>query len=540
VSGRRHGRVVTTPRETDRLPDPGALAALELTAGPVARQVISLAILEPEQCAATVAQLPAALFHKEAARTILARMRALLAGGAMPDLVTLTNALRAHGELDDVGGAGYVSQLEAPEVAPVPGRLPGLIAQLQHAAMQRAALRRSHVLSQAVEPNGAGPAPTELLTAERDFLAELEALAGVLPAAASGAPVGWPLHDAAASWDFPPPPMLVETLMPAKGLMWIAGAPKVGKSLFTLYMVAAIGARRPAVAGRFPIHQRPRVVYLSAEDGGGRVNTRLTDIVTAWGGARPDPNALAFVLRPRGFNLETRAHAQWLLETCQANGAGGLVLDTWGRILPGAPMRDDDYQKRLAEAAARLAEDLGALVVVVDHTRKRAADAGPISAQDILGTVAKAAISEHNVVLGETRDRHRVEVYVEGKDADGARFFLDRSPRGSGLEKFTWGGTVEDAAARQRAVGDANREAIAAALGRNRPAALQPAELVAVLKAEGVTLSVETASRHCRALTKLGRAVRVGAGAATSYAAASESRQGPSAVIDAIGGADDE
>jgi Bifunctional DNA primase/polymerase, N-terminal/Primase C terminal 1 (PriCT-1)/AAA domain len=144
--------------------------------------------------------------------------------------------------------------------------------------------------------------------------------------------VGWPLHDAAEVWGFPPVEPLVEALLPLRGVVWWGGPPKRAKSLLLLYLCLAIACGRSTVAGRFAVRARPRILYVAREDSGGRLEERISDILAAWG-TRPPPDALKFVIRPR-LDLGNVAQVDWLRETCRSQGGDAAGAGHLDRALP--------------------------------------------------------------------------------------------------------------------------------------------------------------------------------------------------------------
>lgn len=119
-------------------------------------------------------------------------------------------------------------------------------------------------------------------------------------------------------------------------------------------------------------------------------------------------------------------------------------------------------------------------------------------------------------MLGATKDPRRIEVFIEGKDADSDRFFLAVSPRGSRQEKFTFAGSAAQVIDDRRAAGEANRKAVLdAVVGKG--SAITTAEVVAALAATGLILSPDTVLRHLNALQQSGHVLRDGGGKATSY-----------------------
>ena len=327
--------------------------------------------------------------------------------------------------------------------------------------------------------------------------------------------IGWPLHDAGEAWRFPAIEPLVEAWLPLRGVVWWGGPPKRAKSLLLLYVCLAIACGRPTVAGRFQVRARPRILYVAREDGGGRLEERIEDIVAPWG-VRPSPGALRFVIRPR-LDLGNAAQVGWLRETCLADEVTLLVLDTWTALSPGADPLSARDQAQLAATVVELSAALDGLVVVVDHSRKNRPEGQPLSSADIHGPYVKWAAAEHVVMQDVVPSRpRRFEVLVEGKDLEADRFFLDVSPRGSAEEKFVYAGTAAELVAVRRALGDANRQAVLEVL----QAGAGPLGLEDVrdgLHRGGCPLGQATIRRHLAALVRIGAAERTGSGNRTVY-----------------------
>ena len=75
------------------------------------RAVLGALLLEPDAWPQVHARLSPDDFYKEGHRTIFAAMVRLVAAGYGVDLVTLSEALRQEGVLDEIGGPAYLSTL---------------------------------------------------------------------------------------------------------------------------------------------------------------------------------------------------------------------------------------------------------------------------------------------------------------------------------------------------------------------------------------------------------------------------------------------
>src|SRR3990172_13145656 len=73
--------------------------------------VLGSMLLERDAIARAVEQLRAEDFYRDAHRRIFDAVVDLFERGEPVDLITVTERLRARGQLEDVGGAGYVTSL---------------------------------------------------------------------------------------------------------------------------------------------------------------------------------------------------------------------------------------------------------------------------------------------------------------------------------------------------------------------------------------------------------------------------------------------
>jgi hypothetical protein len=341
-----------------------------------------------------------------------------------------------------------------------------------------------------------------IVCSERKLRDYVKSTTGVLSSpeilTAQGFEPGFELYDAAAveRWDFPPMEYLVDQLLPRRGLTWLSGRAKRGKSLLALYLGLAIACDRDVVADHFEVKAYPNVLYICREDPGGRLKARIEDITRAWGVA-PAPGRFLTAVRPR-LDLSRPEHLAWLLAVCREREIGLVLLDTWTALSPTADPTGPKDQTGLAQAVANFTQTLGEAVVVLDHTRKnRQEGATSLSSAEILGPSQKWQAAEHIVMLADTKEQGRIEVFMEGKDTTTERFFLDVSPEGSEGEKFTFAGTVEEAAEARRKEGEDNLEKVFQAIVR---APSTRAQLVVV-----TGLSAATVKRHLKALREKGQ-----------------------------------
>jgi hypothetical protein len=472
------------------------------------RGFLGAMLLEPCLIASCVNALNREDFYKESHRIIWGTLQRLQSAGQGIDVITVRSELRRMGVYEEIGGDIALAVLQ--EEGTVATQIPTYIGLIQNAATKRALV----ALGERLVQGACNGQPTDTL------LSEIRAF-DPLRQRAADRPVDWPLHDGGEPWAFPAVAELIESVLPASGVVWWGGLPKRYKSLLALYVCLAIACRRSEIARKFLVRTFPKILYVAREDGGARLQDRRDDILSAWT-ERPEPGAIVFVIRPR-LDLLDPEHVAWLRETCRHLGITMLVLDTWTALSPTADPLGAKDQAALAAAVVRLCEDIGGLVIVVDHSRKNRPDGQPLSSADIFGPPQKWAAAEHIVMLDVVDAGRRLEVFIEGKDLETRRFFLTVTPRGSGEEKFAYAGSAEELADAQRQVGDQNRQAVLETLRAN-PDGLSTGDLVSALKTARRPLSQDTVARHCQALVKTGLARKTGTHRETRFIATPQSR----------------
>jgi hypothetical protein len=350
-----------------------------------------------------------------------------------------------------------------------------------------------------------GYAPTDAIIAisERRLMEYVKGTTGILlsPAISSlaGTEPGFELHDAAAveRWEFPPMEFLVDQLIPQRGLTWIGGLPKLGKSLLALYLGLAVACDRERAADQFEIRDTLNVLYICREDPGGRLQARIQDITAPWG-VRPAPGRFLAVVRPH-FDINRPEHLAWLQAVCLERGIGLVILDTWTALSPNADPIGAKDQTALAAAVANFTQAFGGAVVVLDHSRKNPPEGAILSSADILGPSQKWQAAEHVIMLGQ-KANDRIPIFVQGKDADTARFLLAvSSPGEDEVEKFTFAGDVDDMAQASKEA-KASRQEQAWKLVEEAGYPTGAATISDKLK-----VSKDTATRYLRAGEKAGR-----------------------------------
>lgn len=157
---------------------------------------------------------------------------------------------------------------------------------------------------------------------------------------------------------------IVEPILPARKLVALFSAPKVGKSLLLLEMAAAIATGRP-VLGVTP--EPRRVVYVDYEnDPRADVRTRLV----AMGYKLPElVDRLLFLSFPVLPGLDTKAGSDLLLDYCIRHDADAVVIDTVSRAVQGEENENDTWLRFYRHTGLAL-KQAGLACLRLDHTGK--------------------------------------------------------------------------------------------------------------------------------------------------------------------------
>ena len=213
---------------------------------------------------------------------------------------------------------------------------------------------------------------------------------------------------------FPEPKYLLEGIL-CEGLNTLGGAPKVGKSLFATQACRAISEGGEFLGRKA---QKGRVLYLAYEDSARRLKGRL--LRQGWTEETP---AATFLLRP------TAAEVEEALSSGEFEG-GLVVVDTVSRWATGADQMDP---AAMTEAFGNLQEwgaDYGVNVLALDHHKKAAGD-DPVA--DVLGSTAKAAVSDGLIGLYRAQGTPGARLKVTGRDVPDVELKLNLDP-----ETLSW------------------------------------------------------------------------------------------------------
>jgi hypothetical protein len=173
-------------------------------------------------------------------------------------------------------------------------------------------------------------------------------------------------------------PWLVKGVLPARGVGFLVGQSKAGKSFVAIDMGLRLAAGAERVFGRKA--KRCGVAYVAAEDPNG-----CRSRVTAWRLKYHRTSPTPFELIGQDANLldtddmaDLRATLTETADRFRAAGTplGVVIFDTLSRCIPGVDENSATDMSRAFKALNELSEALGVLVLVVAHFGKGGADKG--------------------------------------------------------------------------------------------------------------------------------------------------------------------
>lgn len=340
--------------------------------------VLGAILLEDSTLAAARQLLQPLHFYRREHQQIYACMLALGDAGKPADLVTVTDALRKAGHLENAGGAAYISKLidgvpkssnlehyaQIVRDASVRRRLMHLARGLEHAAERDPGaieLRLAEIKKAGAELNGAGAHPGLELTPLSDLLNEPEEN------------VPWAL----------------DGILPAGGSSLLAGKPKAGKSTLARNIALAV-ARGELFFNRATA--KGRVIYLALEEKRAKVRSHFRQM----GATGAEPIEILAAPAP--------AQPLGMLRSSLAQEATALVIiDTMQRFAHIGDLNDYAHVSAALEPIHDLAREFGCHILVVHHLRKsEASELGDV----VLGSQAFSGAVD--TLLGiRRRDRVR-------------------------------------------------------------------------------------------------------------------------------------
>jgi len=211
---------------------------------------------------------------------------------------------------------------------------------------------------------------------------------------------------------------IVEPLLPARRLIALYSAPKVGKSLLMLELAAAVATGRP-ILGRTPT--RRHVLYVDFEnDPLSDIRTRLQDM-----GYKPeDLDYLHYLSYPSLAALDSEKGSVELLAAVLHYEAEAVFIDTVSRSVQGEENENDTWLKFYRHTGLKL-KQAGVALMRLDHSGKDESK-GQRGGSAKVGDVD--AVWRMKRVRGEAGDSYLLECEAHRfqLEPDQARFMIER------------------------------------------------------------------------------------------------------------------
>jgi hypothetical protein len=198
----------------------------------------------------------------------------------------------------------------------------------------------------------------------------------------------------------------------SEGLTILAGAPKLGKSWFSLNLCTSVSNGGIAL-GRFNV-EAGDVLYLALEDTPRRMQERLRLVLQD----SSPPDNLDFLLECPPFDKGGgEAIESWLKSHPHARL---IVIDTFKKVRQMRVSRNDFYGEDYDQAGQfkALADKYGVAIVLVHHTTKLGSD-DPL--KSVSGSMGITGAADTILVLTRDRQSDTATLFVTGRDVEESR-----------------------------------------------------------------------------------------------------------------------
>jgi len=380
-----------------------------LTATEAEIAVLGGCLIDPDAILVARRLLTVEAFAVARHRLIYKAMLRLADAGQAIDPVTLSEDLKARGELDDAGGMAYLGEL----LDAVP-----TAANLEHHARivaDRAARRRLHSIGHQIAAIAADPNLdiAEIRARIAQHARDADGLGGIPGASRIAAPLSVAeLLEA----DEPEERWIAEGLIPVEANVLIGGYPKTHKTNFLLELGVAAATATPFL-GRFEVPTRYRAGIVLMEDRPHRVRRRLERIAQAHGFALPDIDGWLYLWFRPPIRLSEPAVMAELAAHVEAFGLDVLMLDNWALVATGDSNDADEVTPQLAALSGLRDRRPNLTVILVHHARKAAQDRGSERLTDMIrNSSAFGAWYDVGIVLSRKDEFSPVTVRAELRD----------------------------------------------------------------------------------------------------------------------------
>jgi len=344
--------------------------------------VLAAALLGPEAARIVAAQLSAADFGSPAFRRIHRAIAGLVAAGATPDLITVTDALRRSGDLEAVGGVDAVQALL--DDPPPPGGFTAHVEIVRRDARLRRLVARAEVIAEAAREARVDPG-TILSRAEDESDPAMRAVwsaVGESLDAGTARPVGLICVDAGTllARAYPEPEAVLSPWLRQAQIAEIYSWRGTGKT----WCAAGIAC---AVAGggsflRWKAANPRRVLLVDGEMPAAALQERIRSAAETCG-IEPGPNLqiIAAALQPGGIPSLDTPQGQSLIER-HLPGVELLILDSLSTLCRTGSRNDEEAWQPVQDWFARL-RCAGVSVVFMHHAGKSGQQRGHSKVEDV-------------------------------------------------------------------------------------------------------------------------------------------------------------
>ncbi len=410
------------PAVIDRMP-PNAIEAEEAVLGSI--------MIDPQAMERCHRVLSPSDFYVIKNTWVYEAMQGLYADHQPIDAVTLRKRLDNAGQLDELGGAVYLTQLMV--CVPTALHAEGYAKIVKRAAIRRVGLNKISLIAQQLYDESRDE--IQLLS---DATGELQALKNAALARLSTEDITMSTREILQT-DWPEPIWIVPKYM-AAGMSFLSGKQKVGKSWLIMQIACAKGT-----GGRVLNEQiaKGRVLYLALEDSPRRLKSRM--IKQGW----PLDTAVDFIYFKR-FQDEigdlSQGGAERLIYLAETKGYDLIVIDTFSKAI-GMYLKSGDQNdaSTITKALANLHEYAGRTnkgVVFVDHFGKAVGNEGGDPLNDMIGSVAKGGVTDTAWGLYRERGKLGAVLNIVGRDIEGDQSLMLTFNRDAGTWEYGGDGTL--------------------------------------------------------------------------------------------------
>jgi len=210
--------------------------------------------------------------------------------------------------------------------------------------------------------------------------------------------------------DYPEMEWLVDGVLPARGLVVLAGRPKSGKSWLALDLALSVAAGANCM-GR-PVGTTGATIYLALEDSPARIKER-SEII----GLSSDNAYIA-----TSWWAADQGGYEELQEMVRELQPKLIIIDTLAAFKDGSavvrkPQFEIDYEQ--ARKLKTIADENNCCVLIVHHTRK--ADADDVF-DTISGTLGLNAVADSIAILQHSRTSNVGKLHITGRDVSNEQF----------------------------------------------------------------------------------------------------------------------